>query len=158
MMLHSVSHKLLFNNFWCDRMIRGAIVGNLTMLCYKLLCRSLNPFSLIEKIRICLPRYWDMNSSDPLLRKYPFAKIIPNKLTKKQCLLRFLFEIWDCKSFVQYYLILTEILSVINSRKSGFAGMLQSDAVIWFQRYQRSYLRRGSISLARPIGGISVGG
>jgi hypothetical protein len=32
-----------------------------------------------------------------------------------------------------------------------FARMLQSDAVIWFQRYQRSDLKRGSISLARLI-------
>jgi hypothetical protein len=29
--------------------------------------------------------------------------------------------------------------------------MLQSDAVIWFQRYQSSDLKRGSISLARQI-------
>jgi hypothetical protein len=48
------------------------------------------------------------------LKRYLFAKIVPNKLTKKQCLLRFLLEIWDCKSFVQYYFILTKILSVIN--------------------------------------------
>jgi hypothetical protein len=40
----------------------------------------------------------------------------------------------------------------MKSRESGFARMLQSDAVIWFQRYQRSDLKRGSISLARQIG------
>jgi hypothetical protein len=82
-------------------------------------------------------------------------KIVPNKLTKKQYFLRFLLETWDCKSFGQYYLIPTEILSVINSRERGFPRMmrvLQSDAVIWFQRYQRSDLKRGSISLARQIG------
>jgi hypothetical protein len=48
------------------------------------------------------------------------------------------------------------ILSVINSRESGFARMLQSDAVIWFQRYQKSYLKRGSISLTRQIGQTEV--
>jgi hypothetical protein len=37
---------------------------------------------------------------------------------------------------------------VINSQESGFARMLQSDAVIWFQRYQRIDLKRGLISLA----------
>jgi hypothetical protein len=44
-----------------------------------------------------------------------------------------------------------QILITINSRESGFARMLQSDVVIWFQRYQRSDLKRGSISLARQI-------
>jgi hypothetical protein len=80
-----------------------------------------------------------------------FAKIVPNKLTKKQCLLRFLLEILDCRSYVQYYLILTDILNVINSQEIGFARMLQSDAVIWFQRYQRCDLKRGSLSLAHQI-------
>jgi hypothetical protein len=69
----------------------------------------------------------------------------------KQCLLIFLLEIWDCKSFVQNYLTITEILSAINSRESGIARMLQSDAVVWFQRYPRSDLRLGSILLARQI-------
>jgi hypothetical protein len=40
---------------------------------------------------------------------------------------------------------------MINSWESGFARMLQSDAVIWFQRYQRRDLKRGSILLARQI-------
>jgi hypothetical protein len=34
--------------------------------------------------------------------------------------------------------------------------MLQSDAVIWFQRYQRSDPKRGSISLTRQIAGFVV--
>jgi hypothetical protein len=68
-------------------------------------------------------------------QRYPFAKIVPNILTKKQCLLRFLLAIWDCNSFVQYYLIHTEILSEINSRESGFARILQSDAVISEERW-----------------------
>jgi hypothetical protein len=63
-------------------------------------------------------------------------------------------EIWDCESlFVQFYLIPTEILSVINSLESGFERILPSDAVIWFQIYRRSDLKRGSISpVARQIG------
>jgi hypothetical protein len=34
--------------------------------------------------------------------------------------------------------------------------MLQSDVVIWLQRYQRSDLKRGSISLARQIESAEV--
>jgi hypothetical protein len=41
---------------------------------------------------------------------------------------------------------------VINTRENGFAKMLQSDAVIWFQKYQSSDVKRGSISLDRQIG------
>jgi hypothetical protein len=107
-----------------------------------------------SKIWIQLHWEWLACRNNHRLKGYPFAKIVPKKLAKKQCLLIFLLEIWDCKSFVQYYLIHTEILSVINeilsvinSQESGFARMLQSDAVIWFQRYQRSDLKRGSISL-----------
>jgi hypothetical protein len=35
----------------------------------------------------------------------------------------------------------------VNSRESGFARMLQSDVVIWFQRYRRNDLNCWSISL-----------
>jgi hypothetical protein len=52
--------------------------------------------------------------------------------------------------------MLTEILNVINSRESGVARMLQSDAVIWFQRYLRSDLKRGSISMVRLIAKLVV--
>jgi hypothetical protein len=100
-----------------------------------------NPRALLRRI---LNNSWVAYLNNHLLKAYPFAKIVPNKLTKKQCLLKFFLQIWDCISFVQFYLIPTEILSVINSRESGFARMLQSDAVIWFQRYnQRSNLKRG---------------
>jgi hypothetical protein len=98
---------------------------------------------VVSKIWIQFHWEWLACRNNNRLKVYRFAKIFPNKLTKKQCLLRFLLEIWDYKSFVQYYLILTEILSVINSQERGFARMLQSDAMIWFQRYQRSDLKRG---------------
>jgi hypothetical protein len=54
-------------------------------------------------------------------------KIVPNKIAKKQYLLRFFLEILGYKTFVKIYLILPEILSVINSRKSGFSRILKSE-------------------------------
>jgi hypothetical protein len=72
---------------------------------------------VVSKIWIQLHWEWLACRNNHRLKGYPFAKIVPNKLTKTQCLLRFLLEIWDCKSFVQYYLILSEILSV--TKKTG---------------------------------------
>jgi hypothetical protein len=63
---------------------------------------------VVSKIWIQLHWEWLACRINHQLKGYPFAKIVPNKLTKKQCLLRFLLiEIWDCKSFVQYYFIPT---------------------------------------------------
>jgi hypothetical protein len=39
------------------------------------------------------------------------------------------------KTFVKIYLILTEILSVINSRESGFSRILKSEGAFGFQRH-----------------------
>jgi hypothetical protein len=57
------------------------------------------------------------------------VKIVPNKTAKKQYLLRFFIEIFGYKTFVKIYLILPEILSVINSRESGFSRILKSEGV-----------------------------
>jgi hypothetical protein len=45
-------------------------------------------------------------------------------VAKKQYLLRFFLEIVGYKTFVKIYLILPGILSVINSRESGFSRIL----------------------------------
>jgi hypothetical protein len=57
----------------------------------------------------------------------PSAKIVPNKIAKKQYLLRFFFKIFGYKTFVKIYLIFPEILSMINSRESGFSRILKSE-------------------------------
>jgi hypothetical protein len=59
------------------------------------------------------------------------VKIVPNKRAKKHDLLRFFFEIFVYKTFVKIYLILPEILSVINSRESGFSRILKSEGGYW---------------------------
>jgi hypothetical protein len=50
------------------------------------------------------------------------VKIVPNKIAH-----RFFLEIFGYKTFVKIYLILPEILSVINSWESGFSRILKSD-------------------------------
>jgi hypothetical protein len=49
----------------------------------------------------------------------------------KQYLLRFFLERFGYKTFVKIYLILPEILSVINSRESGFSRILKSEGSYW---------------------------
>jgi hypothetical protein len=53
------------------------------------------------------------------------------EIAKKQYLLRFFLEILGYKTFVKIYLIRTEILSVINSRESGFSRILKSEGGYW---------------------------
>jgi hypothetical protein len=53
------------------------------------------------------------------------------KITKKQYLLRFFLEMFGYKTFVKIYLIHPEILSVINSRESGFSRILKSEGGYW---------------------------
>jgi hypothetical protein len=60
---------------------------------------------------------------------------VPNKIAKKQYLLRFFLEIFGYKAFVKIYLILPEILSVINSWESGFSRILKSEGGIGCQRH-----------------------
>jgi hypothetical protein len=52
----------------------------------------------------------------------------------KKYLLRFFFGIIGFKTFAKY-LILPEILSVINSRESGFSRILKSEGAIGCQRH-----------------------
>jgi hypothetical protein len=54
-------------------------------------------------------------------------KIVPNKIAKKQYLLRFDLEIFGYKTFVKIYLIVPEIFSVINARESGFSRISKSE-------------------------------
>jgi hypothetical protein len=61
----------------------------------------------------------------------PSAKIVPNKIAKKQYLLRFFLEIFGYKTFCKIYFILSEILCVINSRESGFSRILKSEGGYW---------------------------
>jgi hypothetical protein len=61
----------------------------------------------------------------------PSAKIVPNKIAEKQYLLRSFLEILGYKTFVNVYFILPEILSVINSRESGFSRILKSEGGYW---------------------------
>jgi hypothetical protein len=65
----------------------------------------------------------------------PSSKIVPNKIAKKQYILRFFIEIFGYKTFVKIYLILPEIFSVINSRESGFSRILKSEGAIGCQRH-----------------------
>jgi hypothetical protein len=51
--------------------------------------------------------------------------------SQKQYLLRFFLKIFGYKTFVKIYLILPEILSVINSRESGFSRILKSEGGFW---------------------------
>jgi hypothetical protein len=50
---------------------------------------------------------------------------------QKQYLLRLFLEILGYKTFVKIYLILPEILSVINSRECGFTRILKSEGGYW---------------------------
>jgi hypothetical protein len=56
---------------------------------------------------------------------------VPGKIAKKQYLLRYFLEIFGYKTFVKIFLILPEILSVINSRESGFSRILKSEVGYW---------------------------
>jgi hypothetical protein len=47
--------------------------------------------------------------------------------SQKQYLLRFFLELFGYKTFYKIYLIRTEILSVINSRESGFSRIFFSN-------------------------------
>jgi hypothetical protein len=58
-----------------------------------------------------------------------------SKIAKKQYLLRFFLERFCYKTFVKIYLIRTEILSVINTRESGFSRILKSEGAIGCQRH-----------------------
>jgi hypothetical protein len=55
--------------------------------------------------------------------------------SKKTVFNQFFFEIFGFKTFVKIYLILPEILSVINSRESGFSIILKSEGAIGCQRH-----------------------
>jgi hypothetical protein len=94
---------------------------------------------VVYTIWIQLHWEWLACRNNHRLKVYPFTKIVPNKLTKKQCLLRFLLEILDCKSFVEYYLILRDF------ERDKFTGKwFCKNVAEWcgdlFQRYQRNDL------------------
>jgi hypothetical protein len=55
--------------------------------------------------------------------------------SQKQYLLRFFLELFGYETFVKIYLILPEILSVINSQESGFSRILKSEGAIGCQRH-----------------------
>jgi hypothetical protein len=51
---------------------------------------------VVSKIWIKLHWEWLACRNNHRFKGYHFTKIVPNKLTKKRCLLRFLLEIWYC--------------------------------------------------------------
>jgi hypothetical protein len=51
--------------------------------------------------------------------------------SQKTVFTQFLLEIFGYKRFVKIYLILPEILSVINSQESGFSRILKSEGGYW---------------------------
>jgi hypothetical protein len=112
----------------------------------------------VSKIRIQLHWEWLACLNNHCFKGYPFAKIVPSKLTKTIFTEDFnlKFRIVNHLSNITWYRQM--ILSVINSRESGFARMLQSDAVIWFQRYQMSDLNfdcwAASIDLIHALGQV----
>jgi hypothetical protein len=73
----------------------------------------------------------------------PSSIIVLEKIAEKQYLLRPFLDIFGYNTFVKIYLIFTDILSVINSRESGFSRILKSEGAIGFQRHLWSNQKRG---------------
>jgi hypothetical protein len=67
------------------------------------------------------PNFIGMSKQSPP-KWCPSAKIVPNKIAKKQYLLRFFLELFGYKTFDKIYLIRTEILSVEQSKTRNGHG------------------------------------
>jgi hypothetical protein len=103
----------------------------------------------VYKIWIQLHWEWLVCRNNHRLKWYPFAKIVPN--TKKNSIYSdFYYKFVVIKHLPNNIRYLLRFW-VINSRGSGFITESCRVAVIWFQKYQRSDLKRGSISMARQI-------